>query len=70
MSSIEQQINPFIADELSQAFGAAIATHAHLAVQIRRHPTDTGQAIDVLRPQGSGNRQGLGHAAEQQNAFH
>ncbi|MNC59721.1 hypothetical protein D3C75_1095500 [compost metagenome] len=70
MSRIQQQINPFIADELRQAFGTAIATHTNLAVQIRRHPTDTGQAIDVLRPQGSGNRQGLGHAAEQQNAFH
>ena len=70
MGGVEQQIDPFIADELRQAFGTAIAANTNLASQIRRHPTDTGQAVDVLWPQGSGNRQGLGDATEQQQAFH
>ncbi|MNP60415.1 hypothetical protein D3C76_1554970 [compost metagenome] len=70
MSRIQQQINPLIADELRQAFGTAVATHANLAIQVRRYSTDTRQAIDVSWAEGPGNRQGLGHAAQQQNALH
>ncbi|MNP12438.1 hypothetical protein D3C76_1046690 [compost metagenome] len=70
MGSVEQQINPFIAYELRQPFGTAIAADPNLAGQVRRHSTDTRQAIDVLRAEGSGNGQRLGHAAQQQNALH
>ncbi|MDT4867911.1 hypothetical protein FQZ97_1028440 [compost metagenome] len=49
MSRVQQQVNPFIADELRQTLGTAIAADAHLAIQIGRHSTDAGQTVDVFR---------------------
>ncbi|MOA63619.1 hypothetical protein D3C78_1894090 [compost metagenome] len=70
MGGVEEEIDALLADVLRQAFRAAKTADTNLAPQIRRHPTDTGQAIDVLWPQCAGDGQGFGHTAEQQDSFH
>ncbi|MNP18921.1 hypothetical protein D3C76_1114240 [compost metagenome] len=70
MSGVDQQSDTLIANKLRQTLGTAVTANADLTLQVRGHPTDTGQAIDVLRPQRAGNGQGFGHTAEQQDALH
>ncbi|MNG04614.1 hypothetical protein D3C84_877590 [compost metagenome] len=70
VSGVQQQTDVLIANELRQPLGTAVTADANLALQIRRHAADPGQAVNVLRPQRAGDGQCLGDAAEQQNAFH
>ena len=64
MGGVQQHVDALFADVLRQTFCAAITTHPHFAAQIARHPAHPGQAVDMLRAQGTGDGQRFGDAAQ------
>lgn len=64
VGGVQQQVDAFGANELRQAFGAAVAADAHLAGQVGGDTANAGQAVDMLGPEGTGDGQGFGDAAQ------
>ncbi len=64
VGGVQQHVDALFADVLRQTFSAAISAHPYLAGQVRRYPANPGQAVDMLRAQGTGNGQRLGDAAQ------
>ena len=64
VSGVQQQIDTLVANVSGQTFSTAITAHPYLAGQVRGHPANPGQAVDMLRAQGAGDGQRFGDPAQ------
>ncbi|MNG01763.1 hypothetical protein D3C84_847560 [compost metagenome] len=64
MGGVDQQVDVFREQISGQALGPTKTANPNLTIQVTGHPANPGQAVDMLRAQGTGNGQCLGDATK------
>ena len=62
---IQEHIDVLLAHIAGQTLGTAVAADPYFTGQVSRHTAHPGEAVHVLWPQGAGNGQRFGDAAQQ-----